>query len=123
MEYIKQFELVNGEQAEIIFIRNNADGSMSSYSEAPGWLNEGGKLVDANSDYLRMMEEVEAGASTIVEVDITPPVIPEWEKSRKKNVASGGYGTDAEQWEILGEQGIDAFEQHIADVKAAHPKA
>ena len=36
--------------------------------------------------------------------------------------AGGGYGEVTEQLEIIGEQGITAFQNHIAAVKAAIPK-
>lgn len=42
--------------------------------------------------------------------------------ARTAIIANGGYGTFAEQLEILGERGIDAFQQHIAAVKATHQK-
>lgn len=45
-----------------------------------------------------------------------------WLRGRKGTVAEGGYGTSAEQFEILGEQGIGAYQQHIATVKTNHPK-
>ena len=45
-----------------------------------------------------------------------------WPDRRQSPLDLGGYGTQIEQLEILGEQGIDAFQQHIAAVKAAHPK-
>jgi hypothetical protein len=41
---------------------------------------------------------------------------------RQASIANGGYGTDPEQFEILGEQGIGAYQQHIAAVKARHQK-
>jgi hypothetical protein len=41
---------------------------------------------------------------------------------RKASIANGGYGTPEEQFEILGEQGPGAYQQHIAAVKLAHPK-
>lgn len=41
---------------------------------------------------------------------------------RLTTIADGGYGSTQEQLEILGEQGIEAFQAHIAAVKAAHPK-
>ena len=45
-----------------------------------------------------------------------------WLDKRKKNIADGGYGTVTEQLELIGEQGIDAFQTHIANVKNTHKK-
>lgn len=42
--------------------------------------------------------------------------------ARQSSVADGGYGTYNEQFEILGEQGIGAYQQHVAAVKTRHPK-
>jgi len=48
--------------------------------------------------------------------------MPDWEKQRRSTMVDGGYGTYAEQLELLGEQGIEAYLAHIADVKARIPK-
>jgi hypothetical protein len=45
-----------------------------------------------------------------------------WQKKRQKSFVKGGYGTWQEQMEIIGEQGIDAFQAHIAKIKSDHPK-
>lgn len=45
-----------------------------------------------------------------------------WVDRRTGTLSSGGYGSQVEQLEILGEQGIVAFQAHIADVKARVPK-
>ena len=47
---------------------------------------------------------------------------PTWQEKRQASVAGGGYGEVTEQLEIIGEQGITAFQNHIAAVKAAIPK-
>ena len=47
---------------------------------------------------------------------------PTWLEKRQASVAGGGYGAITEQLEIIGEQGITAFQNHIAAVKAAIPK-
>ena len=47
---------------------------------------------------------------------------PTWLEKRQANVAGGGYGEVTEQLEIIGEQGITAFQNHIAAVKSAIPK-
>lgn len=57
-------------------------------------------------------------------ITIAPYVAPveTYADRRTKNIADGGYGTFSEQLEIIGEQGISAFQSHIAAVKARHPK-
>lgn len=54
----------------------------------------------------------------------TPYVEPEphWIDKRLANVANGGYGSIGEQLEIIGEQGMDAYQSHIAKVKSDIPK-
>jgi hypothetical protein len=47
---------------------------------------------------------------------------PTWQEKRQANIAAGGYGEITEQLEIIGEQGLTAFQTHINAVKAAHPK-
>ena len=51
-----------------------------------------------------------------------PIPAPTWQEKRQANVAGGGYGEVTEQLEIIGEQGITAFQNHIAAVKSAIPK-
>ena len=72
----------------------------------------------ANSDYAEYLEWVEEGN--------TPDayVAPEksWQEKRQADIAGGGYGEITEQLEIIGEQGMTVFQDHIAAVKAAHPK-
>ena len=45
-----------------------------------------------------------------------------YSKRRKQSRTDGGYGTTNEQLEIIGEQGIGAFQQHINAVKVRYPK-
>jgi len=56
----------------------------------------------------------------------TPTAYAEPEKSwvdkRTANMADGGYGTITEQLEMIGEQGMDKFQTHIAKVKSDTPK-
>ena len=54
----------------------------------------------------------------------TPYVAPEksWTDKRTASMADGGYGTWSEQLEMIGEQGMDAYQAHIAKVKSDHPK-
>ena len=74
--------------------------------------------VPDNIDYAEYLEWVEEGN--------TPDayVAPEksWQEKRQANIAGGGYGAVTEQLEIIGEQGMTVFQDHIAAVKAAHPK-
>jgi|TARA_R110000787_G_scaffold47504_1_gene114889 hypothetical protein len=74
-----------------------------------------------NSDYVKLAARIEAEDPTLNIVD-PPTVAVRWDNGRKAKVGDGGYGAITEQLEILGEQGIDAYQQHIAAVKAAHPK-
>jgi hypothetical protein len=73
----------------------------------------------ANSDRIAYDEWVEEG-NTPDAADAAPD--PTWQEKRQANVADGGYGAVTEQLEIIGEQGITAFQNHIAAVKAAIPK-
>lgn len=49
--------------------------------------------------------------------------VPTWEDNRTGNKASGGYGTSSEQFEILGEDGMEAYQSHINAVKLRYPKS
>jgi len=53
-----------------------------------------------------------------------PFVAPEksWVDKRTASMADGGYGTWSEQLEMIGEQGMTAYQAHIASVKSDHPK-
>ena len=54
----------------------------------------------------------------------TPYVEPEpsWLDKRLANMENGGYGTTGEQFEMIGEQGMEAYQAHIAKVKSDIPK-
>ena len=54
----------------------------------------------------------------------TPYVAPEphWIDKRLANMADGGYGTIGQQLEMIGEQGMDVYQAHIAKVKSNIPK-
>ncbi len=95
-------------------------GGRAVYFTNDGPADEQFLNIPGNSDYDRMMAEVADGTSTIVEQDDTP--VPTWEEKRTAPIDAGGYGTIPEQMEIIGEQGIAAFQAHIAAVKAAIPK-
>ncbi len=47
---------------------------------------------------------------------------PSWIDKRLANMASGGYGTTGEQFEMIGEQGMEVYQAHIAKVKSDIPK-
>ena len=47
---------------------------------------------------------------------------PHWVDKRLANMADGGYGSIGEQLEMIGEQGMDVFQAHIAKVKSDIPK-
>jgi hypothetical protein len=47
---------------------------------------------------------------------------PSWLDKRLANMADGGYGTTGEQFEMIGEQGMDVYQAHIAKVKSDIPK-
>ena len=53
-----------------------------------------------------------------------PYVAPEptWIEKRLANMENGGYGTTGEQFEMIGEQGMDVYQAHIAKVKSDIPK-
>ena len=72
-----------------------------------------------NMDY-SAFKDWEAEGNTPEAADAAPE--PTWQEKRQANVAGGGYGAVTEQLEIIGEQGITAFQNHIAAVKAAIPK-
>ena len=47
---------------------------------------------------------------------------PHWIDKRLANMADGGYGSIGEQLEMIGEQGMDVYQSHIAKVKSDIPK-
>ena len=47
---------------------------------------------------------------------------PSWLDKRLANMADGGYGTTGEQFEMIGEQGMEVYQAHIAKVKTDIPK-
>jgi len=71
-----------------------------------------------NMDYARMMEEVEAGTSTIEEVDDTPVLT----YADNRRAAYGNLGDQLDmQWHDV-QDDTTTWEDHVAAVKAAHPK-
>ncbi len=47
---------------------------------------------------------------------------PSWLDKRLANMENGGYGTTGEQFEMIGEQGMEVYQAHIAKVKTDIPK-
>jgi len=47
---------------------------------------------------------------------------PHWIDKRLAKMADGGYGSIGEQLEMIGEQGMDVFQAHIAKIKSDIPK-
>ena len=47
---------------------------------------------------------------------------PHWIDKRLANMANGGDGSIGEQLEMIGEQGMDVYQSHIAKVKTDIPK-
>jgi len=47
---------------------------------------------------------------------------PSWIDKRLANIENGGYGTTGEQFEMIGEQGMEVYQAHIAKVKSDIPK-
>jgi len=47
---------------------------------------------------------------------------PSWIDKRLANMENGGYGTTGEQFEMIGEQGMEVYQAHIAKVKSDIPK-
>ena len=104
MKYFKHYETIDGVYRVNYFQPEGGEDQGISIPEAPD-----------NSDYARMIEAVEAGEAEIVEVDDTP--VPTWQDNR-----IAAYGSWREQMEMIGEQGLDAFQSHVQSVKATYPK-
>ena len=102
--------------------KKNSDGIVEGYivENADGGTTQIPVSLD-NRHYKKLKARIDANDPTLT---ILPPVVIElnWRGKRLEKVGDGGYGSISEQLEILGERGIDAYQQHIADVKAAHPK-
>ena len=47
---------------------------------------------------------------------------PHWIDKRLAKMENGGYGTTGEQFEMIGEQGMEVYQAHIAKVKSDIPK-
>ena len=98
MKYFKHYETVDGVDRVTYF---QPEDTNMCIPEAPD-----------NSDYARMMEAVEAGEAEIVEVDDTP--VPTWRDNR-----IAAYGSWREQ---LDQMFHGTWNDHVASVKAEHPK-
>jgi len=71
-----------------------------------------------NMDYVRMMEEVAAGTSTVVEVDDTPVVT--YADARRAAYASIGDQLDMQYHDAV--DGTTTWKDHVKSVKDANPK-
>ncbi len=89
------------------------------------------KNVDANDDrqicvpdnmdnHYRVMIQEWIDEGNTPEPYVEPE--PSWIEKRLANMADGGYGTTGEQFEMIGEQGMDVYQAHIAKVKSDIPK-
>ena len=101
MKYFKHYETIDGVYRVNYFQPEGGEDQGISIPEAPD-----------NSDYIRMMEAVEAGEAEIVEVDDTP--VPTWQDNR-----IAAYGSWREQ---LDHMYHGTWEDHVASVKATYPK-
>jgi hypothetical protein len=90
--------------------------------EKDGWVCQPGNINvpndPGNRHCVMVQEDIADGASVI------PYVAPEpsWLDKRLANMADGGYGTTGEQFEMIGEQGMEVYQAHIAKVKTDIPK-
>ena len=98
MKYFKHYEIIDGVDRIKYF---QPEDTNMCIPEAPD-----------NSDYIRMMEAVEAGEAEIVEVDDTP--VPTWQDNR-----IAAYGSWREQLDMMYH---GTWNDHVASVKAANPK-
>ncbi len=89
------------------------------------------KNVDANDDrqicvpdnmdnHYRVMIQEWIDEGNTPEPYVEPE--PSWIEKRLANMADGGYGTTGEQFEMIGEQGMEVYQAHIAKVKTDIPK-
>ena len=90
--------------------------------EKDGWVCQPGNINvpndPGNRHCVMVQEDIADGASVI------PYVAPEpsWIDKRLANMADGGYGTTGEQFEMIGEQGMEVYQAHIVKVKSDIPK-
>ena len=89
------------------------------------------KNVDANDDrqicvpdnmdnHYRVMIQEWIDEGNTPEPYVEPE--PHWIDKRLANMENGGYGTTGEQFEMIGEQGMEVYQAHIAKVKSDIPK-
>ena len=105
---------------EISTVETQEDGSFLVNKNADA-KSEGQLCVPndmGNRHRVMVQEWIDAGNTP------TAYVAPEksWVDKRTANMADGGYGTITEQLEMIGEQGMDKFQTHIAKVKTDNPK-
>jgi len=84
------------------------------------WVNDEMSVPNDMGNHHRVMIQEWIDAGNIP----TPYVEPElhWIDKRLANMADGGYGTIGQQLEMIGEQGMDVYQTHIAKVKSDIPK-
>jgi hypothetical protein len=71
-----------------------------------------------NTDYTRMMEAIEAGEAELVEVDDTS--VLSYADNRRRAYASAGDQLDMQYHDAV--DSTTTWKDHVAAVKAAHPK-
>ena len=94
--------------ADSVVLYYQPEGTSIFIPEAPG-----------NTDYDNMLKEVAASTSTIVEVDDTPVVT--YVDARIAAYASIGDQLDMQYHDAV--DGTTTWKDHVAAVKAAHPKS
>ena len=107
MEYTRRFEIVGGREMTLGFQGDLGSGKTRSIPADP-----------ENPYHVQMMTEVAAGTSTLFDMDVTH--IPDYAELRLK-----AYGPIQDQLDMIywdGENGTTIWRDHIASVKAAHPK-
>jgi len=104
MKYYKHFEIVDGVVHVNYFQPEDTNISIP-------------EALD-NMDYARMMEEVEAGTSTIEEVDDT--IVLTYADNRRAAYASWGDQLDMQYHDAVDD--TTTWKDHVAAVKAEYPK-
>jgi len=104
MKYYKHFETLNGTDRVKYFQPEGTNMCIPNVAD--------------NMDFFRMMEEVEAGTSTIEEVDDTPVLT--YADNRRAAYASWGDQLDMQYHDAV--DGTTTWKDHVASVKAEYPK-
>ena len=104
MKYYKHFETLDGTERIKYFQPEGTSMCIPNVTD--------------NIDFSRMMEEVDAGTSTIEEVDET--IVLTYADNRRAAYASTGDQLDMQYHDAV--DGSTTWKDHVAAVKAAHPK-